>query len=60
MTQLATGEPRQLLDVDRVRELFDLRGSFVAVFGGAYDDDPYPTWDALRERAPVQKGTCTS
>ena len=57
MTALDTGEPRQLLDVERVRELFDLRGSFVAIFGGAYEDDPYVTWNALRERAAVQEGT---
>jgi len=57
MTQLDTGEPRQLLDVERVRELFDLRGSFVAIFGGAYEADPYEIWNRLREKAPVQAGT---
>jgi cytochrome P450 len=44
------------LDRDRVRELFDLRSSFVTLIGGAYEDDPYPVWHALRERAPVHEG----
>ncbi|MWA01923.1 cytochrome P450 [Actinomadura sp. LD22] len=48
---------RDVLDVDRVRELFDLRGSFVAQAGGGYEDDPYPIWRSLRERAPVHEGT---
>src|SRR5438309_6426567 len=47
----------QLLDVDRVRELFDLRASFVAALGGAYDANPYPIWNALRDQAPVHEGT---
>jgi hypothetical protein len=46
-----------LLDTDRVRELFDLRGSYVAASGGGYDRDPYPIWNALREAAPVHAGT---
>jgi cytochrome P450 len=48
---------RHLLDVDRVRELFDLRSSFLARTGGGYEDDPYPTWTRLREHAAVQQGT---
>ena len=61
MTQLDTGEPRQLLDVERVRELFDLRGSFVAIFGGAYEDDPYPIWNrAARTGAGACRARCTS
>jgi len=45
------------LDRDRIRELFDLRKSFMAQFGGAYDEDPYPIWHRLREQAPVHDGT---
>ncbi|HVV74539.1 MAG TPA: cytochrome P450 [Mycobacteriales bacterium] len=46
-----------LLDVDRVRELFDLRSSFMPLIGGNYTDDPYPIWARLREKAPVHEGT---
>ncbi|WP_067901851.1 cytochrome P450 [Nocardia vaccinii] len=45
------------LDRDRVRELFDLRGSYLVQTGGDYEDDPYPVWHRLRTRAPVQPGT---
>jgi len=45
-----------ILDRDRVRELFDLRGAYVAELGGAYDEDPYPTWHRLRDEAPVHPG----
>jgi cytochrome P450 len=44
------------LDRDRLRELFDLRKSYNAHFGGAYADDPYPVWHRLREAAPVHAG----
>jgi cytochrome P450 len=47
----------QLLDVRRVRELFDLRGSFLTVMGGGYTEDPYPVWAQLREEAVVHEGT---
>ena len=47
----------QTLDVERVRELFDLRGSFLAFTGGTYEQDPYPIWRSLQEKAPVQEGT---
>jgi cytochrome P450 len=46
----------QILDVDRVRRLFDLRGSYLAQLGGAYDGDPYPTWHSLRQQSPVHEG----
>ena len=46
----------QVLDVERVRALFDLRANFNALFGGNYEDDPYPIWADLRERAPVHPG----
>jgi cytochrome P450 len=47
----------QLLDPERVRRLFDLAGNVQAWNGGHYNDDPYPVWQRLRERAPVQEGT---
>jgi cytochrome P450 len=46
----------QVLDVERVRALFDLRANYNALFGGSYEDDPYPIWADLRERAPVHPG----
>src|SRR5262245_12721828 len=49
-------EMRELLDVNRVRELFDLRSSFAPVLGGAYEGDPYPAWADLRDQAPVHPG----
>jgi cytochrome P450 len=45
------------LDRERIRELFDLRRSFNAAFGGAFEQDPYPTWHRLREERPVHEGT---
>ena len=45
-----------MLDIDRVRELFDLRGATWPRLGGGYEDDPYPIWHALREQAPVHAG----
>ncbi len=51
----ASGVPT--LDRDRIRELFDLRGSFMVLTGGDFTDDPYPRWHGLRERGPVHEGT---
>jgi cytochrome P450 len=48
---------QQLLDPERVRQLFDLAGNFNALFGGAYLADPYPIWQGLRESAAVHVGT---
>jgi cytochrome P450 len=45
------------LDRVRMRELFDLRGSYNELTGGHYDGDPYPTWHRLREEGPVHPGT---
>jgi cytochrome P450 len=45
------------LDIDRVRELFDLRGGSVAFSGGAYHGDPHARWHELRETGPVHEGT---
>jgi cytochrome P450 len=50
-------ETHELLDRDRVRQLFDLAGNIGEWSGGGYRDDPYPVWHELRERAPVQAGT---
>ena len=44
------------LDRDRIRELFDLRVNFNALYGGTYEEDPYPRWHQLREEAPVHVG----
>jgi cytochrome P450 len=44
------------LDRDRVRELFDLRGSYLAQVGGGFEEDPYPVWHRLREQAAVHPG----
>ena len=44
------------LDRERLRELFDLRSSYNVFSGGAYQDDPYPTWHRLREQGPVLPG----
>jgi cytochrome P450 len=50
-------DTEQLLDLGRVRQLFDLAGSYHDGAGGSYSDDPYDSWNALRENAPVQSGT---
>jgi cytochrome P450 len=49
-----TGAPR--LDIDRVRELFDLRGGSVMFTGGAFDGDLHSRWHELRESGPVHEG----
>ncbi|MCL2586174.1 MAG: cytochrome P450 [Streptosporangiales bacterium] len=46
-----------VLDRDRIRSLFDLRGSYHARAGGDFTADPYPVWRELRERAEVHEGT---
>jgi cytochrome P450 len=45
------------LDRRRLRELFDLRGEEHTNSGAGYEDDPYPIWHGLREKAPVHEGT---
>ena len=45
------------LDIDKVRELFDLRGGSFAFTGGGFAGDPYPRWHELRETGPVHEGT---
>jgi cytochrome P450 len=46
-----------VLDRDRIRELFDLRGSFMALTGGTHTADPYPVWHERRAQGPVLEGT---
>ncbi len=48
---------RQLLDLDRVRRLFDLAGNVQGWNGGHYHADPNPIWNGLREQASVHEGT---
>ncbi|MBO0856147.1 MAG: cytochrome P450 [Nocardia sp.] len=45
------------LDIDRIRQLFDLRGAFLVQTGGGFEDDPYPIWHRLREGGAVRPGT---
>ncbi|MBS9372257.1 cytochrome P450 [Rhodococcus sp. B50] len=45
------------LDRHRMRELFDLRGSYNELTGGLYGEDPYPIWRRLRSERPVHRGT---
>ncbi|MCK0090153.1 cytochrome P450 [Rhodococcus sp. F64268] len=45
------------LDRDRVRELFDLQGSYNEATGGKFSEDPYPIWNRLRGEKPVHRGT---
>lgn len=49
-------EAKQVLDLDRVRRLFDLAGSYRIQSGGSYTEDPHPIWHELRQKAPVQEG----
>jgi cytochrome P450 len=44
------------LDPERLRELFNLRGSVYESRGGAFEGDPYPLFHALRESGPVHEG----
>ncbi len=46
-----------LLDPDRVRQLFDLANHVQGWNGGNFTADPYPIWHSLREEAPVHGGT---
>lgn len=45
------------LDRNRMRELFDLQGSYNEHSGGLYSGDPYPIWHRLRDEGPVHEGT---
>jgi cytochrome P450 len=45
-----------LLDRERMRTLFDLRSSVYDSRGGTFDQDPYPTFNRLRQTGPVHPG----
>ena len=47
----------RLLDIERVRQLFELEGSYLESSGGAYRDDPNIKWHELRDSGPVHPGT---
>jgi cytochrome P450 len=47
----------ELLDPERVRQLFDLANHVQGWNGGNYTADPYPIWHRLREQKPVHQGT---
>ncbi len=49
-------DTKPVLDIDRVRKLFDLRGSYHEWTGGSYTGDLYAAWSELREKAPVHEG----
>ena len=53
---MSTHDGSTRLDIDRVRELFDLRGGSVAFSGGGFHADPHPRWHELRETGPVHEG----
>lgn len=54
---MSTAEHTPRLDIERVRELFDLRGGSVAFSGGGFHENPHPRWHELRESGPVHEGT---
>jgi cytochrome P450 len=45
-----------VLDLERMKKLFDLRGGSFELNGGWFEDDPYPRWHELREQGPVHSG----
>jgi cytochrome P450 len=54
---VTTNDSVRLLDRERVRTLFDLRGNYAVAASGKYEGDPYPIWHRLREQAVVHPGT---
>jgi cytochrome P450 len=50
-------DTKQVLDLDRVRQLFDLSSNIHAQNGGTYRDDPHPLWHSLRQKADIHEGT---
>jgi cytochrome P450 len=54
---IAVTQAQPLLDLQRIRELFDVRSPSHASMGGDYEGDPYPVWSQLRESGPVHAGT---
>ncbi len=55
--QTSSMSDNRILNIEKVRELFDLEGSYLESSGGAYRDDPNPAWNHLRETGPVHRGT---
>lgn len=53
---MSTTEGAPRLDIDRVRELFDLRGGSFAFTGGGFHGDLHARWHELRETGPVHDG----
>jgi cytochrome P450 len=53
---VSTTEDAPRLDIERVRELFDLRGGSFAFTGGGFTGDPHPRWHELRASGPVHEG----
>ena len=49
-----------VLDLERMRKLFDLQGGFFELNGGWFEDDPYPIWRDLRERVPCTRARSTN
>ena len=50
-------DTQDVLDLDRVRRLFDLASSTNAHNGGNYREDPYPVWRRASRGATVHEGT---
>lgn len=46
-----------ILDLERVRRIFDLSGAYLAFSGGGYREDPAVKWHELRQKAEVHPGT---
>jgi cytochrome P450 len=53
---MSTTDDAPRLDIDRVRELFDLRGGSFAFTGGGFHGDPHARWHELRRTGPVHEG----
>jgi len=45
-----------VLEADRLKELFDLTGPSYVTRGGGFAEDPYPAFHKLRESGPVHEG----
>ncbi len=45
-----------VLEADRLKELFDLTGASYVTRGGGFAEDPYPKFHKLRESGPVHEG----
>ena len=45
-----------VLEADRLKQLFDLTGEAYVTRGGGFAEDPYPAFHKLRESGPVHEG----